>query len=549
MDPHASPPAAVAPPRAFWLCTGFVLLALALRLPLLGRSIWFDEACMSDQRLGTFEQLLATLYVDVHPPLYVTFMHFWNGLFGDSELSMRLPPLLCGLVSVPLVYWAGRWFVGDTAALWGALLLAISPVHAWYSAEARLYAPMVACTLLLAGTFERLTSDRPVRRRLLWPVHLANLAVMLALHYYLAVFVVLLALLAPFAARDRAATASRILLAHGIGILLLGGFVLVKRSLGTFETSQDYLRALDLGGLYAFFFDWCWTGHTLAAVDHPLDRWAAWLQQGLGVLLAAAGLYRLWRYRRGHHLGLLVPVFALAIPGFLLAAAAAGLGATYLERSCLPSLPFLFLLAGSGLAALPRIPYLAAGASVLLLGTASLIAFYGHVDTTWTVYKPNTDWRSAARWLGAEIDAGAAGRPVFTPTPNPRPLSYYEPRIQDVKNLTDATSPERIGDAVKRRLGDWFGDRAEAAFRRFAAHNHRLLEGAALKVYRSAGDPARLDLPARGRDGVCYLVRDEWHPHPSVDRSVEDLLAHPRVTVLETVRFPGMAVHKVRIAP
>jgi hypothetical protein len=552
MERPASPPIPdepPPPPRAYWLCAAFVLVGLCLRLPFLGRSVWFDEACMSDQRLGTFEQLLATLYVDIHPPLYVTFMHFWNGLFGDSEVSMRLPPLLCGLLTIPAMFWAGRWFVGDTAALWGALLMALSPVHVWYSAEARLYAPMVLCTLVLVGTFERLTSGRSPRRRLLWTLHLGNLAVMLLLHYYLAVFVVLLAALAPIATRGFTTTARRLWIAHGIGLLLLGGFVLAKRALGHFETEQGYMRALDLPGLFQLVFDWCWTGHTLAAVDHPLDRTAAFAQQALGVLLLGSGLWRVFRARTLHPQGLFVPVFLLTIPGFLLGAAGFGLANTYIERSCLPMLPFVFLLAGAGLVGLPRRAYLPTGAAALVLCTASLIALFEYRDSDWTVYKPNSDWRSATQWLGAEIDAGGAGRPVFTSTPNPRPLSYYDVRIQDVKNLTDATDPARIGDAVGRRLGAWFGSFAAQTFQRFADHNARLLQGASLRVYRSAADPAALDLPRRMRDDICYVVRDEWHPPTSIDRSVEDLLQHPRITVLETHRFSGITVYKVRIAP
>ena len=163
---------------------------------------------------------------------------------------MRLPPLLCGLGSIPLLFWTGRHFVGDRAALWGAGLLAISPVHIWYSVEARLYSPMVFCTLLLVGTFERLISGRVVHRRTLWGLHLLNLAVMLSLHYYLAVPVAAVALLAPLLARDEDSNSRPLLLAHGLGIVLLGGFVFAKRALGEFETSQDYLRTLDLPGLF-----------------------------------------------------------------------------------------------------------------------------------------------------------------------------------------------------------------------------------------------------------------------------------------------------------
>src|SRR5262245_63242492 len=125
-----------------WLLTAAVVVGLLLRVPLLGRPLWFDEVCMSKQWIGTWEQLLAALYVDIHPPLFLCFMHCWNGVFGDGELSLRLPPLLAGLACIPLLYWTGHRLVGQTAALWAVVLLTLSPVHIWYSAEARLYTPM-----------------------------------------------------------------------------------------------------------------------------------------------------------------------------------------------------------------------------------------------------------------------------------------------------------------------------------------------------------------------------------------------------------------------
>ncbi len=547
--PARDPVATAATRRARWLLSAFVVVGLLLRVPFLGRSVWFDEACMSDQRLGTWAQLLATLYVDIHPPLYVTFMHFWNGVFGDSELSLRLPPLLAGLASIPLVYWTGHRLVGPTAALWGALLLALSPVHVWYSAEGRLYSSMIACTLVAVGTFDRLLDGKAPHPRWLGLLHVTNLAVMLALHYYLAIYVVALGALAPIVARGFTAAATRLMAWHGLGLVLLGGFVIAKRALGEFETSQDYLRAMTPAELYQFVFDWCLTGHTLATLDGWLGDLAAGARNGLGVGLTALGLWHIWRSHGQQPRGFLVPVCLLLIPLFLMATASWGLGRTYLERSALPALPFVFLLVGSGLAALRRPLHRIVGACVLLLGTASLTALFRFHETQWTVYKPNSDWRAATAFLAQEIAAGAAGRPVFTSTPNPRPLSYYDVRIQDVKNLTDATSPARIGDAVRKRLGGMLGDYAERMFRDFAEHNQKLLAGAALRVYRSVGDPAQLDLEHRMRDDVCYLVRDHWHPHVSRDGSVEALLAHPRVRVLEAKNFVGISVYKVRIAP
>ncbi len=553
MHPTPLPPPAFDPSTAArrdtrWLLAALVGIGLLLRLPLMGRSIWFDEACMSNERIGTWAQLLATLYVDIHPPLYVTFMHFWNGTFGDGEWSMRLPPLLTGLVSIPLIYWAGHRLVGRRAAMWAALLLTMSPVHVWYSAEARLYAPMLACTLLAVGCVDRLVDAARPRQPWLWWLHATNLAVMLTLHYYLAVYVVLLAAMAPML-RGFSRPARRLMIWHGIGILLLGAFIVAKRSLGEFETSQDYLRPMTFLEFYRFVFDWCWTGHTLPAAMNPIDDAAQIAGQVIGVLLLGIGSIGIWRSRRNRPAGVLVPACLLAIPAFLLIAALAGLGRTYTERSALPALPFVFLLAGKGMTSVSATAMRWLGVVLLVLMTAALVALFRFQADRWTVYKPNSDWRSATAYLSHEIEHGGAGRPVFTPTPNPRPLSYYDPRIQDEKNLTPPTDPAGIGEKVRRRLGSWLGGCAERVFRDFADHNAALLHGASMRVFRTAADPARLRLGERMRDDICYLVRDHWHPHESVDGTLEALLRDPRVEVLERHPFTGITVHKVRIRP
>jgi hypothetical protein len=536
--------------RAAWML-GCVVLALLLRLPMLDRSVWFDEACMSDQRIGTWPQLLATLYVDIHPPLFVAFMHAWNNLFGDSEWSMRLPALLTGLLTIPALHWTGRRLVGDAAACFAVLLLALSPVHVWYSAEARLYAPMVLGTVLLFGTFDRLLDASRSPSRALWLAHLANVVVMLLLHYYLAVFVVALALLAPVVARGFPRPVRAIVLWHGVGILLLAGFVAAKQALGHFETSQDYLRPLGAGELAWFLADWCWTGNTVRPVGGPFAELVANVHVALGVLLIASGTIAALAAPRSRGWLVLVGVFAL--PAFLVVCSMLGYDRTYLERSMLPALPFVLLLAGRGLVLFGGRVQAALVAATLLFAVTALGSLYVHRDTHWTVYKPNGDWRGATAWLGAEIEAGGRGRPIYTSAPNPRPLSYYDERIQDEKNLAPAMAPDQIRRSVEKRLGATIGGPlgayAERTLQAFLAHNERLRADARLVVHRADADPAALRVAERSRDGVFYLLRDEWHPHVTVDGSIEALLADPRIEILATQRFAGITIHRAKLAP
>src|ERR1700759_1486721 len=98
-----------------------VVVALALRIGPLSESIWYDEWCRTSGWLNA-DNLSRILWRDVHNPLYNAFMYLWIGVFGDSELSIRLPSLLAGFASA-LIFaaWAGRRFgrgVGTTVGAW-----------------------------------------------------------------------------------------------------------------------------------------------------------------------------------------------------------------------------------------------------------------------------------------------------------------------------------------------------------------------------------------------------------------------------------------------
>ncbi|MFN8500091.1 MAG: glycosyltransferase family 39 protein [Anaerolineae bacterium] len=119
---------------------GILVLALALRLYRIdAQSFWYDEGTsvvLATRDLATISQGAAA---DIHPPLYYFILHYWEGLFGQSEAAVRSLSALMGVALVLLTWAIGKRLFGTLAALAGALLVAVSPVAIYYSQETRMY--------------------------------------------------------------------------------------------------------------------------------------------------------------------------------------------------------------------------------------------------------------------------------------------------------------------------------------------------------------------------------------------------------------------------
>ena len=128
-----------------------VVIGALLRLHNLGtESLWADEAASSTQAKDSLADLIKRTARDNYPPLHNLALFAAIKLFGDSEWSLRLPSATFGVANIAALYWLGTMTVGRTAGLIGAVLLALSPFHLWYSQEARMYSLLaLAATSLL----------------------------------------------------------------------------------------------------------------------------------------------------------------------------------------------------------------------------------------------------------------------------------------------------------------------------------------------------------------------------------------------------------------
>ena len=81
-------------------------------------------------------------HAEITPPLY--FVASWfTTQFGHSPELLRLPSLVAGALTLPVVYLLGLRTVGRPAALLATAVTALSPFMIYYSAEARSYSVMM----------------------------------------------------------------------------------------------------------------------------------------------------------------------------------------------------------------------------------------------------------------------------------------------------------------------------------------------------------------------------------------------------------------------
>ncbi len=134
----------------------YTLLLLGIVLQLIpyfiNRSLWLDESLLAlnvDSR--SYAELLKPLaYWQVVPVLFLFIEKTNIILFSDCEYSLRLFPLICGLLSLPLAYRFTKAISGNTAAaLLSLFLLATNPLFISYSTEVRQYEGDVFSTLCL----------------------------------------------------------------------------------------------------------------------------------------------------------------------------------------------------------------------------------------------------------------------------------------------------------------------------------------------------------------------------------------------------------------
>jgi len=174
----------------------FVLIALVTRFFLLDRqSLWGDEGYTWQTIRGSLPQTLERALAEgSQGPFYFVAQWAWSKVFGTSELGLRSLSAVAGALGVWFVYLIAARVGGQRAAMWAAVLAALSPLWVYYSQEARPYA--LSATLAAGAVVCALgmVRERTVHRG--WLVGYVLCGASAALTHYFAVFAVLATVLA-----------------------------------------------------------------------------------------------------------------------------------------------------------------------------------------------------------------------------------------------------------------------------------------------------------------------------------------------------------------
>lgn len=267
---------------------------VAIRAIVGDQSLWADE--LSTYWISAthgFGGVVSLMYgtphiphAEITPPLY--FLASWTTYhIGHSVEWLRLPSLIAGAVTIPLVYLLGLRTVGRRAALVAAAFTAVSPFMIYYSAEARAYGVMMA--LVLGSTLSMLIAIDTGRAR--WWVLYAVCSCAAFYTHYTSAFVLapqLLWLLWAHPSARRPALLANLGAAAGL-IPWIPGLINDFRSptlniLSVLSPFTPSAVADDLGH-WAFGYPYATAGN-LAHLPGPL----ALSLIGAAVLIAAAGL-------------------------------------------------------------------------------------------------------------------------------------------------------------------------------------------------------------------------------------------------------------------
>jgi len=393
-----------------------VIIGMLARLIvfLQNRYLIIDEANVArNLHERSFSALLEPLsYEQYAPPLFLFICKLNMMLYGAYEWALRLFPAICGLLSLPVMYYLLRKADVKKAAFYPLAILATGGIYLRHTTELKQYSSdvLVALLLLLLALLLYPTRTKPLKLAAVWMLA-GSVAILLSMPsvfmlagvglYYFAAYV---------SGRDmKSLTAISVAVLTWLSVFALQYFLLLKPSINSSYLQnyhqQNFLHLLPSNGemlsyninsLETFF-------------SHMGGQWV--LSMGLHLLMLAIGFVKLYQSNRGLFLLLAVPLLALLI--------AAGLHQFVLvPRVVLFIYPILLIAIGVGLEQCFTLRYrkLVLPPLVLIL----MVNMYNFNALSWLTepvafdhVPDNLQWAEARKVTGENVYIHDTGKPQW----------------------------------------------------------------------------------------------------------------------------------------
>jgi uncharacterized membrane protein len=155
-----------------WLLGVILLLGVVFRfIPLNQYQFSHDELSgLSRTIYESFgDELKFGVEQDTHPALVQVFLWLWVKLVGYNEIAIKLPFLVCGVLSIWYIYRLGKDFFNERVGLVSATILSFSFIFLVYSSYARMYITGVLFSILfLHSVFHVLFTEQLHKKYYLW---------------------------------------------------------------------------------------------------------------------------------------------------------------------------------------------------------------------------------------------------------------------------------------------------------------------------------------------------------------------------------------------
>lgn len=145
--------------KNIWLFSLIAFIGIILRIYKLGyHDLWYDEALSA-----LLAQHLKFTSFDPQAPLYNFILSVLDKFTTLNEFILRVPSFIFGFLSILGIYYLGKLLFGRNVGIWSAILLTISPLHIWYSQEARAYTAAIFLVILSSYFFIRSIKDNNLK--------------------------------------------------------------------------------------------------------------------------------------------------------------------------------------------------------------------------------------------------------------------------------------------------------------------------------------------------------------------------------------------------